>query len=153
MDNADACGQARHFTEDVARHEDGDALLLRQLDEQVADFDDPGRVQAVGGLVQHEQLGVVQQRLGQPQALLVAQRQRAGAPVGISAQTQPFDDVLHGFRLSARAQPAHGFQVLAHRELWIGIGCLHQVTDRGPRFLITEADALPQARRLRRRWA
>ena len=85
VDDPDALGQARDLGQDVARHEDRHALLAGQLEQQLADLDDPGRVQAVGRLVQKEQPGLVQQGLGQPQPLGVALRKVAGPPVGIRA--------------------------------------------------------------------
>jgi len=50
----------------MARHEDGDALFLRQFAEEVAYLDNPRRVQAECRLVKDEKLGIVQQRLGKP---------------------------------------------------------------------------------------
>ena len=61
--------------QDVARHEHRHPLLAGQFQQKLTDLDDPGRVQAVGGFVQKDQLGLVQQRLGQPQALGIALRQ------------------------------------------------------------------------------
>jgi hypothetical protein len=84
------------------------------------------------------------QRFGQPQALRVPQRQGARTSLGISAQTQPLDDLFHSFQLGAGSQTAHGFQVLTDGELWVGIGCLNQVTDGIPRLYFSEVDALPQ---------
>ena len=72
MDDADPVGQMGDFGEDVARHEDGDALLAGQRAEQHADLDDTGRIEPVGRLVEHEQFGGVQQRAGERETLLVA---------------------------------------------------------------------------------
>ena len=72
VDDPDALGQARDLGQDVARHEDRHALFAGQLQQQLADLDDPGRVQAVGRLVQEEQPGIMQQGLGQSQPLGVA---------------------------------------------------------------------------------
>ena len=106
VDDADAVRQAGDLGQDVAGHEDRHALFAGQLEQQLADLDDPGRVQAVGRLVQQEQLGVVQQRLGQPQALGVALREGAGPPVGVFGQPQALDDLAR--RLLAACRDAGG---------------------------------------------
>ena len=85
VQDADARGQARDLAQDVARHEDGHAAVARQLAQQLADLDHARRVEPVGRLVEDEQLRLVQQRPRQPQPLRVAERQRAGAPVGVRA--------------------------------------------------------------------
>ena len=55
----------------MAGDHDGDALA-GELDQQPAHLLDTGRVQAVGGLVEDEQLGLAGQRQGDPEALLHA---------------------------------------------------------------------------------
>ena len=102
VNDADALGQARDFAQDVARHQDRDALLMGQFEQQLADLDDARRVQTVGRLVQDEQLRAVQEGFGQPQTLRVAQREHAGAPVGIGSQPQTFDHVADGLRRLCR---------------------------------------------------
>jgi hypothetical protein len=57
----------------VARHEDGDSALVGERAEQFADLDDAGGIEPVGGLVEDEQFGGVQQRAGEREALLVAE--------------------------------------------------------------------------------
>ncbi len=69
MNDADAVGEAGHFRQDVAGHEDRHALLAGQFEQELADLHDPGRVQAVGRFIEEQQAGVVQQRLGQSQSL------------------------------------------------------------------------------------
>ena len=70
--------------------------------QQFADLDDAGRVERVGGLVEHEQLGRVQQRAGEREALLVAQRELPGAPVGVRLEASSAIDL--GDR-GARGEP------------------------------------------------
>ena len=91
--DADTVGEVRDLGEDVARHEDGDAALVGERAQQLADLDDAGRVERVGGLVEHEQLGGVQQRAGEREALLVAERELPGAPVGVRLEPQQLDRV------------------------------------------------------------
>ena len=86
VNHAEAGGDARDLAEQVARQEDGDALLMRQLAQQLADLDDTRRVQPVGWLVEEQESRIVQQRLRQPQPLRIAQRERPSAPVGIGAK-------------------------------------------------------------------
>ena len=79
MDDADARGEAVHFGQQVAGHEDRHALLAGQCDQQLTNLHHAGRVEAVGGLVEDHQLRVVQQRAGETQPLQVAGGERAGA--------------------------------------------------------------------------
>ena len=72
VDDTDSLGKPRHFGQDMTRHEDGDALITRQFDEEVADFDNPCRVQPVGWLVKDEKFGSMQQRFGKSQPLRIA---------------------------------------------------------------------------------
>lgn len=74
MNNADALGEPLYFTQNVTRHEDRDALIARQFNKQIADFDNSCRIQAIRRLVENEQFGIVQQRLGKSQSLRVAVR-------------------------------------------------------------------------------
>ena len=73
MHDADAIDELRDLAEDVARDEDGDALLAGARAQQLADLDDAGGVEGVGRFVEDEQLGAVQQRPGEGEPLLVAQ--------------------------------------------------------------------------------
>ena len=58
----------------------------------------PAGSSAVGGLVEHEQFGGVQQRAGEREALLVAERELPGAPVGVRLQAQQRDRLGDGPR-------------------------------------------------------
>ena len=60
MDDPDPLGEARDLGEDVARHEDGQALLASQFQQELTDLDDAGRIEAVGRLIQEEQFGTMQ---------------------------------------------------------------------------------------------
>ena len=71
--DAEHGGHAVDLVQEVAGDHDGDALV-GELDHQAAHLLDAGRVQAVGGLVEDEELGVAGQCQGDPQTLLHAQR-------------------------------------------------------------------------------
>jgi hypothetical protein len=72
MDDAYPLCQARHFSQDMARHEDCDPLITDQFIQEGADFDNPRRVQSVRRFVKDYQFRMVQQRFGKTQALTVA---------------------------------------------------------------------------------
>ena len=91
MHDADAVGQVRDLGEDMARHEDGHAALVGKRAQQLADLDDAGRVERVGRLVEHEHVGRVQERTGEREPLLVAEREPSRALVGVGAQAQSLD--------------------------------------------------------------
>ena len=88
VDDADARRQAVDLGEDVTGHEHGHAVVRGERAQQVADLDDAGRVEPVGRLVQQQQLGVVEQRGREPQALAVALRERARAALARSARAR-----------------------------------------------------------------
>ena len=82
VDDTDAVGQMCDLGEDVARHEDGHAVLVNQPPEQLADLDDPGRVETIGRFIEDEQLGAMEQRTGERETLFVAQRELPGPTFG-----------------------------------------------------------------------
>jgi len=114
VDDPDARGQPRHFRQNVARHEHRHALLACQLEQQSTNFDDSGRVQAVGWLVQHEQSGLMQQRFGQSQPLRIALRQGGSPPVSVCRQSQTLDEPAHRMGRRPRMETSRHLQVLAH---------------------------------------
>ena len=65
------------------------AQSLRQGPQQAAQLDDLARVEAVGRLVEHQQLGLVQHGLGDGDALPVAARQPADHDVADRPERQP----------------------------------------------------------------
>jgi hypothetical protein len=148
MDDPDAPGKAGHLGQDVAAQEDGHAVFLRHPKEQVADFNDPGGIQAIGRFVQQKQARVVEQRLGQSQALAVSQGERSGSPVGIAGQAELFDGAVNRCRFQTRTQSANGLEVLAHRQFRIGIRRLDEVADSIPASLADGSSG--RARTLRR---
>ena len=89
-------GDLFQFPQQMAADHDGHAPFRLQLQKQTADIPDAFRVQAVGRLVQQEQVGVAQQRQGQPQPPSLPH----GKPLA---------------RLAARAGQAHFTQGPLHR--------------------------------------
>ncbi len=62
-----------HLREDVARDEHGPTLGA-EAPQEVAHLHDPGGVEAVGGLIEDQQRGILEQRRGDAEALLHPQR-------------------------------------------------------------------------------
>ena len=90
MDDPDPRRQPIDLTEDVAGHEDRDALV-GEAAEQLADLDHAGWIQPVGWLIEDEQLRRRQQRTGKGQPLEVAERKRAGSPIRVWLECQPLE--------------------------------------------------------------
>ena len=72
-EDRDPIGDLLHLREDVARDEHGPALGA-EAPQEVAHLDDPGGIEAVGGLVEDQQRGILEQRRGDAEALLHPQR-------------------------------------------------------------------------------
>src|SRR5215468_12538299 len=70
VDDPDVGCHLLDLVQQVTRQKYGDAMLRRQLAEQVSHLADASRVQAVGGFVQDQQLWITQQ--GQSQAKSLA---------------------------------------------------------------------------------
>ena len=73
VEHADPRAQLLDLGQQVAGQEDRRPGAV-QLEQQLADLGDALRVQAVGRLVEHQQLGTAQQRAGQPEPLPHAER-------------------------------------------------------------------------------
>ena len=103
------------------------------VDEELADLDHTGRVQAVDRLVQHQDPRPVQQRLGQPEPLCVAQRQRARLRPGIGRRART-GATASSTTASLRepAQSPGDLEVLADRQVRVGRRGLDQVADLAP---------------------
>jgi len=117
--------------EEVGGDEHGGALVGQFADE-VADLARPLRVQAVRGLVEHEQLAGPQQRRGQAEALLHAERV---LPVRLGRR----GDQAHPFERRGDARPGGGrigggvagvqpAEVVPAAEVGVERGPLHQGT-------------------------
>ena len=73
VDDQNAVANGGDLLQDVGGEDDG--LLAAQLLDEVSDLDDLVRIEAAGGLVEDEHFGRMQDRLGQPNPLLVALRE------------------------------------------------------------------------------
>jgi hypothetical protein len=109
----------------VARDEDRRPLCAGEVAQQLADLDDPRGVQPVRGLVQHQQLWLVQQRARQGEPLQVARRQRAGTTVGVLAEPQPLDDPIDRPAIPHPLKRARRLKVLPHAQLGPCRRCFH----------------------------
>ena len=119
-------------------------FLAGQFQQQFPDLDDAGRVQTVGGFIQQDQPGVVQQGFGQPQPLDIAQREHTRPPLRVGPQPQTLDGLADGLPGSARMEPPGDFQVLPHGQFGVGVGCFHQIPDPRPGFPAAQPDAFPE---------
>ncbi len=77
VDDHDPLAGLRHFRKDVRAQDDG--VVAAELANQLAGLDDLLRVEAGGRLVEHQHLGVVNDRLREADALPVALRQLRGS--------------------------------------------------------------------------
>jgi len=78
----------------VARHEYRHALLVGQAAEQRSDLDDARRIETVGGFVEYEEFGGMEEGAGKGEPLLVAQGEPPGAPVDVLPELEEFDRVI-----------------------------------------------------------
>ena len=110
VDDPDARRQPVHLGEDVARHEDGDAALGGERTQQGSHLDDAGRVEAVGRLVEDDELGLVEERHGEPEPLAVALRQgvRPAPGIAVPGRAARRRASRHRRRCRAGAPPSAG---------------------------------------------
>src|SRR6266498_848734 len=132
VDDPDPGRQPGHLGQDVAGPEDRDVAVPGQPAQQVPDLDHPRRVQPVRGLVEDQQVGSMDEGLGQAQPLGVAEREGTGAAVRVRAESQPLDHLGDRGRPSEPAQPVHDLQVLPHGQLGVRCRRLDQVPDPAP---------------------
>ena len=132
MDDADPRREPVDLAQDVARHEHRHATLASEVAEQLADLDHAGRVEAVGGFIEHQEFGLVEQRPRESQPLEVAERQGPGAPVRVGLQREPLDHPTDGRAFADSRQAAGDVEVLADGQLGICGRGLHQVADAPP---------------------
>ncbi len=104
-----------HLFEDVRGDDDG--LLLRDLADERAHLVLLQRVEAIGGLVEDQHLGVVHDGLGQADAPLEALGERVDALRDDTLELQPADDVVQprlAVRILEAAQIRDEVQEAAH---------------------------------------
>ena len=101
-EDRDAVAGVLDLDEEVAGHEHGPSLVAERP-EELADLLDPGRVEAVGGLVEDQQLGVLEERLGQAEPLAHPERVGLHEVVGSLRQPDPLE--RPGRRPAVRCRP------------------------------------------------
>jgi len=131
QDDPDAGGEPIHLGQDVARHEHRHPVLVHQTRQHLPDLHHTRWIEAVGRFVQYEQLGLVQQRPRQTQALEIARGEHTGLPICTGAEA--LDGLVGGRRSLQPLQPASDLQVLTDGWLGIGRGFLDQVANPPPR--------------------
>src|SRR5581483_6675163 len=143
--DVDAVGDAQRDRELLLDQQDGDAGLRYSRDE-VADLLDDQRRQALGGLVDHDELGIAHQRTADGQHLLLAAgehaRRRVGAGGEIGKHLQhAFEPPFAG---SADVLDAEQ-QILPHREAGEDVAMLRYIAEAAARDPIARQprDILP----------
>src|SRR5450830_1281142 len=113
--------------------QDADIAPLAQQPDHPFDILDDGRLDALGRLVQDDQLGLLQQRGGDRQLLLLAAGQVAAAPVQHLAQHgEQLQHLAADGRCRARRQGRHAHhQVFLHRQPGEDLAALRHVGDAG----------------------
>ena len=90
VDNHDAIAGHADFRQNVSRKNNG--MAAGETLDEVADLDDLLGVEADGGLVKDNDLGIVHERLGQADALLISARQALDQLVALILDVR----LLHG---------------------------------------------------------
>ena len=132
-DDDDPLAQRRHLGKDVAREEDG--ALAAQAGEQLPHLHHLRGVEADGRLVEEEDRRLAEQRLRQADALAVALRQRADAPVGHAVEPACGEHTRDRARLRGARDALHAgdeAEVRLHAEVGVEGGVLGEVADRAP---------------------
>jgi hypothetical protein len=94
MDDHDLVDRLRHLSEHVARDQDRAALSCQRA-EEFAQPAHPLRVEPVRRLVEHEHLGIAEQRRRQPEPLAHSQRVALDAPLSRLAQVDEPEHLVH----------------------------------------------------------
>ena len=128
--DGDAVAEALGLVHVMGGEDDGAAGALQVIHE-VPEMPASLRIEAGGGLVEEQQLGIADQRAGHGQALLLAAGKRAHAGIAFFFELGSGDDFVHrDAAMEKAAEKAEGFE---NRELF-----------RELRFLELNADALAQ---------
>ena len=100
IEDDDRLAERLDIVEDVRRQEDLDRLMGRDVPDELEDLGPAGRIEVRGRLVEEEDLGIVDEGLGQLEALLHARGVRVEEPVSRFAEADVEKDLvgaLHGF--------------------------------------------------------
>ena len=124
--------------------EDGHAALVAEVEDEVAEPLDAFRVEAVGGFVEQEDLGLRQKRLGEGEAL--AHAVAVGADFGMDAlgEADAVDDLAGGGRIEAAGVAHEDFQVIPAAEVVVEGGCFEDGADFAQGFgaVVEDGDAV-----------
>jgi len=103
----------------------------REVGEDLVDLPLTGRVEAVGRLVQHQQLRFAEQGCGQPEPLPHAEGEAAEGVPGHLAESDPFEHFVNVGRATAllTAEGGQRREVLASRQGWIEAGTVDESRD------------------------
>ena len=143
VDDHDAVDCLRDLRENVARDEDGPTLRGERAQE-LPQPPHPLGVEPVGGLVQHQQLGVAEQGRGETEALAHAQREGLHSASGNVVEIDEPEHLGDPARGQSRGQ-REGSQMVARRSPRMQVGCLQHGADSAPGTLeIGEAAAEDQ---------
>ena len=91
VEDGDAVADLFHFIEQVARQDDGDAVLLDEVADEDAHRLHAGGVEAVGRFIEDEQFGAMEESGGEGEALAHAHGEGAGAAVGGFGEADAFE--------------------------------------------------------------
>ena len=145
-EDRDPIGDLLHLREDVARDEHGPALGT-EAPKEVAHLDDPGGIEAVGGLVQDQQRRVLQQRRGDAEALLHPQRVGPDHVVRAGREPDAFERRIDGIASDA-VDPREDLQVPPPREPREQRGRFHDRPDPSDHAREPCGTSLPRRRAL-----
>ncbi len=121
------------FGKDVGGEHDG--ALFAHFADDVADFDDLGRVQADGGFIENQHFRAVEQRLRQANALPHPFGKVADVAFGAVEQADHFERFFHPFfGIGQVAQIGHELQVVEDGHIGVERHGFGQVTDPFPHF-------------------
>src|SRR6266508_3053185 len=134
----------------MTRNEDGDASFSGEQAHEPPDLADAGRIQPVGGLVENQQVGIAQKRLGDPEALAHAERVRSDPVVQPLLERHELRELQNSPGGAVRQHPSEMLQVLAPGQVVVAIGRLYAGADVPPRLRkiareIEDANADPAA--------
>jgi hypothetical protein len=116
------------------------------------DLDDAGRIEPVCGLVEDEQLGLVEECAGKGETLQVAKRERPGSAVGVLAETELVDQSCDGRSIVNALEPPGDLEVLADGQLGIRGRALDKVADAAPHGRRLGAHRFPEQLGVTCRW-
>ena len=126
MDDHDAIDGLGDLGEDVAGDEDR-ASLGRERAQEVPEPSDPGRIEAVRRLIEHEHFRVAEQRRREAEALAHPERVALHALFGGGAQLNEREHLLHPRRAQAGRGGLHPQMVLPERP-----GCTSLASSTAP---------------------